>query len=65
MTIPPRYKSEDYLRTTYWQLRGKLDVPEERLISYPGCESDEDGEPVQGWAGWITSSARRRSRRCT
>ncbi len=52
VTVPPRYKSEDYQRTTYWQLRGKLDVPRERFISYPGCESDEDGEPVFGWAGW-------------
>jgi len=24
----------------------------ERFISYPGCESDQDGEPVYGWAGW-------------
>jgi hypothetical protein len=27
-------------------LRGKLDVPKERIISYYGCESDEDHEPV-------------------
>jgi hypothetical protein len=27
-------------------------VPKERFISYPGCESDHDGEPVYGWAGW-------------
>ncbi|MEP7124751.1 MAG: restriction endonuclease, partial [Byssovorax sp.] len=33
-------------------LRGKLDVPKERFISYPGCESDHDHEPVYGWAGW-------------
>jgi hypothetical protein len=29
-----------------------LNVPKERFISYPGCESDNDGEPVYGWAGW-------------
>jgi hypothetical protein len=28
----------------YSGLRGKLDVPKERFISYPGCESDEDHE---------------------
>jgi hypothetical protein len=33
-------------------LRGKLDVRRERFISYPGCESDEDKQPVYGWAGW-------------
>jgi len=32
--------------------RCKLDVPKERFISYPGCESDEDHKPVYGWAGW-------------
>lgn len=51
-SLPPKYKSSDYSRSSYWRLRGKLDVPKERFISYPGCESDEDGEPVYGWAGW-------------
>src|SRR5262249_1903470 len=32
--------------------RGSLSVPLERLISYLGCESDEDNEPIFGWAGW-------------
>lgn len=50
--VPPKYDSKDYRDPTYWRLRGKLDVPKERFISYPGCESDEDGEPVYGWAGW-------------
>ncbi|MCH7572083.1 MAG: hypothetical protein IH891_04140 [Planctomycetes bacterium] len=36
----------------YWELRGKLDIPREAFISYPGCESDDDAEPVYGWAGW-------------
>jgi hypothetical protein len=49
---PPKYEPQDYLRAEWWRLRGKLDVPKERFISYPGCESDEDGEPVYGWAGW-------------
>lgn len=50
--IPPKYGQGDFRSTTCWQLRGPLDVPKERFISYPGCESDEDGEPVYGWAGW-------------
>jgi hypothetical protein len=50
--LPQKYKSTDYASPDYWRLRGKLDVPKERFISYPGCESDEDGEPVYGWAGW-------------
>lgn len=56
--VPPEYsqgsrgKSTDYRENHYWTLRGKLDVPKERFISYPGCESDEDHEPVYGWAGW-------------
>jgi hypothetical protein len=50
--VPPKYGQGDYRATTYWQLRGPLDVPKERFISYPGCASDEDGEPVYGWAGW-------------
>jgi hypothetical protein len=47
-----RGKSKDFQRDEYWRLRGKLDVPKERFIAYPGCESDEDGQPVYGWAGW-------------
>lgn len=50
--VPPKYAQGDYRSTTTWQLRGPLDVPKERFISYPGCESDQDKEPVYGWAGW-------------
>jgi hypothetical protein len=56
--VPPPYsqgsrgQSKDFRSDTYWRLRGKLDVPKERFISYPGCESDEDHEPLYGWAGW-------------
>lgn len=50
--VPPKYASKDFRDGRYWSLRGKLDVPKERFISYPGCESDQDGEPVYGWAGW-------------
>jgi hypothetical protein len=51
-SIPPKYSDRDYTSMDYYRLRGRLDVPKERFISYPGCESDEDGEPVYGWAGW-------------
>lgn len=50
--VPPKYAREDYREGRFFNLRGKLDVPKERFISYPGCESDEDQEPVYGWAGW-------------
>lgn len=50
--IPPKYGTDDYLEFSYWSNRGKLDVPKERFISYPGCERDEDKTPVVGWAGW-------------
>ena len=50
--VPPKYDPKDFRSASFYRLRGKLDVPKERFISYPGCESDEDGEPVYGWAGW-------------
>ena len=36
--VPPKYTSADFLKSTYWKLRGKLDVPKERWICYPGAE---------------------------
>ena len=49
--VPPKYKSSDFLKTSYWRLRGKLDVPKERWVSFPHCEG-EDGTPVVAWAGY-------------
>jgi hypothetical protein len=49
---PGKYGIADFRDANSYRLRGKLDVPKERFISYPGCESDNDGEPVYGWAGW-------------
>ena len=49
--LPPKYVAKDF-RGDYWKLRKQLDVPKERFISYPGCESDKDNEPIYGWAGW-------------
>ena len=49
---PPKYRSTDFLNATYWRLRGPLDVPKERFISYPFCSRDADPTLVIGWAGW-------------
>lgn len=50
--VPPKYASTDFLKTDYWRLRGKLDVPKERWISFPNCETDSDPTLIVGWAGW-------------
>jgi hypothetical protein len=50
--VPPKYTSADFLKTDYWRLRGKLDVPKERWVSYPHCSTDSDPTLVVGWAGW-------------
>jgi hypothetical protein len=50
--VPPKYGPTDFRKTAYWQARGKLDVPKERFISYPGAERAGDGSMIIGWAGW-------------
>jgi hypothetical protein len=50
--VPPKYKSADFQSGPCWKLRGKLDVPKERFISYPGCERAADGSLPIAWAGW-------------
>jgi hypothetical protein len=50
--VPPKYSSADFLKHSYWRNRGKLDVPKERFISYPGAERDGDPTLLLGWAGW-------------
>ena len=54
LSVPPKYKSTDFSHANYWKLRGKLDVPKERWISYPGLEGGTDGDDtlVIAWAGW-------------
>ncbi len=49
--VPPKYDREDYRDPRCWSLRGKLDVPRERFIAYPGAETDPKA-PLFGWAGW-------------
>ncbi|HBE71602.1 MAG TPA: BREX-2 system adenine-specific DNA-methyltransferase PglX, partial [Planctomycetaceae bacterium] len=50
--VPPKYSGSDFQKTDYWRLRGKLDVPKERWISFPHCEREGDPSLVVGWAGW-------------
>jgi hypothetical protein len=50
--VPPKYGSGDFKKSHWWKLRGKLDVPKERWIIYPGAERDGDPSPVIAWAGW-------------
>ncbi|RKN22603.1 BREX-2 system adenine-specific DNA-methyltransferase PglX [Micromonospora musae] len=50
--VPPKYTSADFLKGSYWKHRGKLDVPKERFMSYPGASRDGDPSLLVGWAGW-------------
>jgi hypothetical protein len=50
--VPPKYKSSDFLKTDFWRLRGGLDVPKERFVSFPGAERGADGSLPIAWAGW-------------
>jgi hypothetical protein len=52
--VPPKYKSSDFISSggaKYWKLRGKLDVPKERWVSFPHCEGP-DGTLMIAWAGY-------------
>lgn len=49
--VPPNYTSADMYPAT-WKHRGKLDVPKERFISYPGASPEADTTMLLGWAGW-------------
>lgn len=50
--VPPKYTTADFRSTAAWRARGKLDVPKERFIAYPGVTRAGDTSPVLGWAGW-------------
>ncbi|MCP9948342.1 BREX-2 system adenine-specific DNA-methyltransferase PglX [Actinomadura madurae] len=51
IAVPPKYAPKDFQKTSYWSQRGKLDVPKERFISYPGASPDADDTLLLGWAG--------------
>ncbi|WP_406305370.1 BREX-2 system adenine-specific DNA-methyltransferase PglX [Streptomyces sp. NBC_00885] len=48
--VPPKYTSADFLRSSYWKVRGKLDVPKERFVSYG--QTNAATPELYGWAGW-------------
>ncbi len=50
--VPPKYSQKDFKAGSVWSLRGKLDVPKERWVSFPGAEKDTDPGLVIAWAGW-------------
>jgi hypothetical protein len=52
IAVPPKYKSSDFQSSAFWRLRGGLDVPKERFVSFPNCSRDADGSLVIAWAGW-------------
>jgi hypothetical protein len=52
ITVPTKYRTNDFRKSDYWRLRGGLDVPKERFILYLGFERDADASAVLGWAGW-------------
>jgi hypothetical protein len=50
--VPPKYTSADFRKQSWWQHRGKLDVPKERFILYPDASRETDSTQLLGWAGW-------------
>jgi hypothetical protein len=52
VSVPPRYAPADFLKQGYWSARGKLDVPTERFISFPGSNLPDNPTELYGWAGW-------------
>lgn len=50
--VPPKYDANDFLKADFSRLRGALDVPKERFVSFPGAERGTDGSLVIAWAGW-------------
>ncbi len=54
--VPPKYTSADFLSQTFWRLRGKLDVPKERFLSFPHAERPSDPSLPLLWAGFDHAS---------
>ncbi len=50
--VPPKYTIADFRKASWWQARGKLDVPKERFVLYPDAGRETDPTLVLGWAGW-------------
>jgi|GEM_PF-6497908 len=43
--VPPKHTTKEFKSATNWGLRGKLDVPKERWVSFPGAEA----RSIQVW----------------
>lgn len=50
--VPPKYATADFRKASWWQARGKLDVPKERFILYPDAGRSTDPTLLLGWSGW-------------
>jgi hypothetical protein len=50
--VPPKYKMPDFQSQDFWRLRGGLDVPKERYVSFPHCARDADPSLPILWAGY-------------
>ena len=51
IAVPPKYKTADFLSQDFWRLRGGLDVPKERFVSFPHAARDADPALPVLWAG--------------
>ncbi|MEW2114692.1 hypothetical protein AB0945_05800 [Streptomyces sp. NPDC005474] len=49
--VPLKFSANDFRHASYWSLRGGLDIPRERFVSYPGAVAEVDS-PLIGWSGW-------------
>ena len=49
---PPKYRSSDFRTSTFWRLRGALDVPKQRFVSLPEMSRDNDPTLLVGWGKW-------------
>jgi hypothetical protein len=58
--VPPEFsqgsrgKSTDFLRNSYWRVRGRFDVPTERFVAYTEVLRRGGGETLYGWGGWTS-----------
>ncbi|WP_090571633.1 DUF7008 domain-containing protein [Belnapia rosea] len=50
--VPPKYRTPDFQSATFWGLRGGLDVPKERFVSFLHCGRDADPSLLILWAGY-------------
>jgi hypothetical protein len=55
--VPPKYKTADFQSQDFWRLRGGLDLPKERFVSFPHGARDADPSLSVLWAGHDMSPA--------